>query len=216
MDAAATATAAEGSSASTTPKWPRARELSARLRGYAPVACPGLWLIINLLCLAASLYVLAHILTTGVLDNARRTVALATASYLIWSYLTTLVWIAEIGLSVHYKLTPVGKQEGERTTWRELPWAERIELVLAVIFTFNSLHLLLEWKLEGEDLDEDLLDVVLNILGYSYTTWQILSETGWLMQIQLRFCPCLVRPETEADGYGSMSDDCTNTDKEVV
>jgi hypothetical protein len=139
------------------------------LQDWAPEKAPVTWTALNVACLVSSILLLCDIIFAQA-DISERSFALH--SYLVWNFSTTVVWCAEIGLSFLNPGPPTLEQ--------------KVELGLAVVFTIDSLRLLIKWKIKHQDIEEALWDVLLNMVSYGYllirmTTrnWQNrMSRTG--------------------------------------
>ena len=91
----------------------------------------------------------------------------AIAYYLIWNFGTTILWIIEVTFRAYYSWRTI-------SLYKAKPVLANIALVvewtLAVFFTYDSIRLLIEWKIKKQDVEEDLFEVFLNIFGFAYIT----------------------------------------------
>ena len=158
--------------------------LLKRLASYAPATHPVVWCITNSVCAFASALALADLLiaTDDFLERP-----FATALYLIWNFATTGVWLVEIGLTVVWHIWTALNEDGNRTMasdagfWSlvtRIPWIPRIELLLAVYFLLDSMRLLWKWQLQGQDVEAELVEVVINFLAYLYMCWETYSRAA--------------------------------------
>ena len=142
-------------------------DVRQRIIACAPERYPFGWLMVNLVCLVATSVTLGDMLiATDDLSERPRAAAL----YLVWNFGTTIIWLVEVGLSI--ALLQSREQE------RRVSWEKPVELILAIYFTFDSLHLLWKWKVQKQDIEEELFDVSVNLLGFlfisydTYTTYR--------------------------------------------
>ena len=131
-----------------------------RLAAASPKRSPWGWLGVNGFCLAATLVTFVDIWIATEDLSERPTAA---ALYLAWNFGTTLVWCSEVGLSIANHIV------GE--TNASLEWATKIEFLLAIYLTLDSLHLLWKWKIKKQKLEEELIDVCINLLSFSYASY---------------------------------------------
>ena len=113
---------------------------------------------INIACFLASSILLVYLLVAQEVDFAER--PFAKGSYLAWNFATTAVWMLEVGLRLY------GTYREEATTREKHLWVW-LEAVLAVVFLYDSIRLIDQWRLEDQDLEEDMLDVVMNVSARS-------------------------------------------------
>ncbi len=135
------------------------------LSAYAPPQAPILWTWINLICLVWSTLLLIEILfTLSPLDRLE-----GTRCYLVYNLGTTLVWIAEVGLTLFYLQGHTQIQHILRLNLHTKEDYEAfVELVLAIIFLGESVKIFWVWSKVDEDVDAHLFDAILNIFGYCY------------------------------------------------
>ena len=135
-------------------------ELKQRLIACAPERYPLGWLGVNVTCLLATTVVLVDVLIATD-DLAERPTA--AALYLVWNFGTTLVWLAEVGLSVALLQS--------RETERIMTWEKPVELLLAIYLSCDSLHLLWKSKVKRQDIEEELFDVSVNLLSFVFISY---------------------------------------------
>lgn len=126
---------------------------------WAPVQRPTAWLGVNILCALASFIVLAHSLAALDLSAYHPS---AEALYFVYSAVTTVLWCLEIGLTVWER----------RWTEQPLTAITYAELLLAVVFGYDSIALALAWRLNQGDLEVNAWDAGLNALAYLYAAWE--------------------------------------------
>lgn len=122
---------------------------------FAPQVRPHLWLKVNGFVFLYSLVIL-FINTFGTDDS--RGVEISEASYLYYTWITTLIWAAFVGLELSYE------------HWQTHSWERRIEFFIAVVFAGISLHELLEWRLKDQNVVEMEFDLFMNTVAYFYQT----------------------------------------------
>ena len=115
-----------------------------------PETNPLAWTVINCLVFLWSTVVLVLITTTSEGVIQRR---YGEQMYISWNFGTTTIWCLEIGLMVWF--------HGQASTWEQ-----RIELLLAVYFLFDSVHLFVKWRNPKEDLEEEFFDVLINDIAF--------------------------------------------------
>ena len=158
-------TAAESSSSSEQHSYP------GNQPGSAVVV---VWTVINAILCVWSLLLLYQILWTSQSPTDR---LYGERLYLIWNFGTTLVWCLEVGWTMRIKSQDNNddnrnrRQDGRAasaaatTTWSWCPSLDCIQLLIAIYFLLDSLHLLIKWKVKG-DIDEELFDVIISSVAY--------------------------------------------------
>ena len=122
---------------------------------FAPQVRPHLWLKVNgFVCLYSLALLIIDLLFT---DGSKGKKYLA-ASYLYYSWITTLIWATSVGLELGYE------------HWEAKTWEHRIEFLIAILFTASSLDELMEWKLRDQNIAFMSLDIIANTLSYAYET----------------------------------------------
>mmetsp|Transcript_25978 Transcript_25978/g.36617 ORF Transcript_25978/g.36617 Transcript_25978/m.36617 type:complete len:175 (+) Transcript_25978:35-559(+) len=134
-----------------------AERRNATLAGFVPEKNPPFWIVVNGLCLLFSVVLLVLIL---IAEEESRGKKFAKRCYLLYDFVTTLVWCVEVGLIVWY--------HGNASSWER-----RIELLLASYFVPESSYALYRSKVKKQDLNTIFLTVVLSLLAYLY----VLVET---------------------------------------
>lgn len=159
---------------------------TSSLSACAPPRQPFVWLVVNLLCAAASSAVL---LDTVLAELHSSWVPLASGVYFVWSLATTLIWCIEIGSTIAER----------QSNCLSLTWAIKIELCLAIVFLFDSLNDITAWHIAKGDLNSNLFDATLSGAGYFYAFWECRQ---WHIQQTL----ALVGLDLEAaqGGYGAL------------
>jgi len=115
------------------------------------------WTILNLTVVLFSI-ALSFDIIRAVDDRSERSGAMA--EYLIYNFGTSALWVVEIALNTYEK-------------WKNSDLsAERnsimVEGFASIYFVYDSIDLMIKWKLNKEDLSEPLFEVVVNIISYSY------------------------------------------------
>lgn len=59
-----------------------------------------------------------------------------------------------------------------------------VEWTFAVVFTIDSLKLLVKWRLRKQDIEADLIEVLLNIAAFTYIT--VVTIQGWYKKDKAR------------------------------
>jgi hypothetical protein len=138
------------------------RKVLVSLERWVPSRHPSLWVVINSLCLASSIAVLAQVLLATD-DEVERPEA--AAWYFVWYFGTCVIWCIEAGLESWWSHSAhvVGG-----TVWaRESP-SSAIELVIAVYFSIDSVLLLYRWEIMKQDVYAELFDVIISCAAYTY------------------------------------------------
>jgi hypothetical protein len=136
-----------------------------------PVIPSLVWISLNALALAASLF-LAFQLTFALDDWQAR--PHAAGWYLVWNVGTTLLWAIEVSVRVYEFWSRNTKR------WHSMTTVDSIELVVewtfALLFAMDSIHLLIQWKVKKQDIEEDLIQVVLSVIAFGYITIATLQD----------------------------------------
>ena len=83
-----------------------------------------------------------------------------TRLYLIWSFFTTIIWCLEVTLTI------VARADDEN--W-QISWPIKMELLLAVYFTFDSILEFRNWQsADGASVDAEILDAAIGTIAYLY------------------------------------------------
>jgi hypothetical protein len=126
---------------------------------FAPRNAPFSWLVINTVLFIWSLLLVIEVTMDSTLKPLERT-----HLYLVWNFGTTFCWCAELVLTVL-----ANAQEANRTNGATGDsWATILELVLAIYFTSDSIHLFRKWRKADQDIIVELLDATLTTLAYFY------------------------------------------------
>ena len=133
------------------------------LLSLAPEVNPVGWLTVNLICLGAGLVALVDNLEATEDLSERPT---ATALYLVFNFGTTIVWLAEVGLSLYLLQS---REEARLAT----SGSKIIELPVATYMTANSLDLLWQWKIQKKHIEEQLFDIIISVLSYIYLSYEV-------------------------------------------
>lgn len=150
---------------------------------YVPEKNPSLWLGLNLSVLAFSLYIFVDLFVAT--DDTS-----VGGFYLVYNFVTTAVWCAEIGLTVAHKRGNPAREE----------W---VELALAVIFVADSLlALFFQRSFSERDRGMALFDAGLNSLGYSYLAFRNFRTSAGGEGNEDPFAASLVTEEEEEAAVG--------------
>ena len=129
---------------------------------FAPSNAPRFWNAVN-----AFVFLWSFLLSIE-LSSSHKISALERLEdvryYLVWNFGTTLIWASEVALNC----LAGSSQQRSRSSWAKENVQLLIELVLALYFTGDSIYMFRKWKQQGEDLDGQLVDTVLNSLAYLY------------------------------------------------
>jgi hypothetical protein len=155
-----------------------------QLQEWVPSQRPKIWLFINTSLVLYSLIVCVELVVA--LKNVQE-IPVATAFYIIYNLITTLMWCLEAGLETlwGYKEASIIAQdedeEGQSSSssssspswWYNLVNSNyllsKIELSMAIFFLIDSGILVLEWHIYGRDeVRQSMYDVVLNLIFYIY------------------------------------------------
>ncbi|KAG7373165.1 hypothetical protein IV203_033889 [Nitzschia inconspicua] len=175
------------------------------------------WLVVNITCLAFSLHLAAFDLWSSripeedingqgdVDDDAALNVVSAsgraTVEYLVWSLVTTVVWIVEVALRTAFPSVHINKtdnfqtdaktadllydesrtqQHHEQSQPQEANQQRRrtailvMELMLAIFFLVESIFDCLHWKarVKEDDVLGEEVSIWINSLGYMYMSYE--------------------------------------------
>jgi hypothetical protein len=119
-----------------------------------------IWTIVNLTVLLFSVVLFVDILYAVDHGNER---PVAVAEFLIYNFVTSLLWILEVALKT-YENSKDKFHLSAATGWMIAEW------VVSLYFVCDSVHLVIQWKLNKSDLSEDLSAAVIGIISYSYLT----------------------------------------------
>jgi hypothetical protein len=137
------------------------------LKKWVPSLRPTRWFVINECLLLYSLIEIAVIVMTIKDLGARPYVE---GNYIIWSFLTTVVWCFESGLESWWSIHNILVHRRESFFSDAFVWMNVIESSAAIYFLFDTATLLFEWKVKEQDIEASLFDVVLNSVFYLYAT----------------------------------------------
>lgn len=143
---------------------------------WVPSLAPKRWFIINLTLVLYSILQLIAIILSIHFTGERPD---ATATYLIWSFSTTVVWCVEAGLESWWAYMTasidailISPTSSPKLCWETFKSADYVtnvlELLLAVYYLIDSFWLLWLWKIKGDDIYSSLYDVLLNSVFYIY------------------------------------------------
>lgn len=119
------------------------------------------WTIVNLVVLLLSIVLFVDILN-AVDDRNERPIAVA--EYLIYNFGTNALWILEVALNTYENW------RGNSHLSADKGYRMIAEWVVSIYYVYESISLLIEWKLNKSDLSEDLSVAVIGIISYSYLT----------------------------------------------
>jgi hypothetical protein len=145
---------------------------------------PFPWIVINALCCAWSVWLIYALHDT---DTPRERI-LGTHLYLIWNFVTTIMWCVEVGLIVSYSSPS---------------WVRKVELVLAFYFMIEALQVAKDWKEPDNQIWLEYFDLSLNSLAY-------LFELYMSMKHLYRQCTAL-SVEPESDDFVAMEEQANTT-----
>lgn len=169
------------------------RPIQIRIQEYAPELKPFEWLLINAVL---TLWCLGLVIAANVVDD--RDNVQAQTMYIIWNLITTIFWILECGLNCMVLMTwqtqqvcekplPRTKAEARQAAYTCSIWIERVMLILAVYFLWDSYQMMQDWNVAG--LSEDTVNgeyvvVIVSFVAYAgvtywyYTKWQQQISSG--------------------------------------
>ena len=120
----------------------------------SPLRAPKTWMWINAVCLAWSILLFIEIIfTLGPLDRLE-----GTRAYITYNFVTTLVWVVEVGLTVLDDM----KQQSILSRW------DLFELAVGLYFLIDSMRLFLDWYKADVDVGGESLDTLINFAAYVY------------------------------------------------
>ena len=122
------------------------------VNGFAPQVRPRFWVVAETACCAYSVFLL--LLNVFGTDDSKGK-QFAKESYLVYSLITCSIWFFCVGLAAAYNFD-FGS------------WEQRIELMLAVVFTGNAVAELVEWRWKDQNIGFMNADILLNIVAYLY------------------------------------------------
>jgi len=161
---------------------------------FVPEINPSVWLCINVVCAVASLVALAGLVVLLVTKDDLSNWPTASAFYLAWDFGTTLVWCAEVGLTVAYALL-LEEGDGDKADEEEQGSTEQastesaenglstenwVELVIAVIMLADSAETIYGGTTPTGNLGLKVAAALLNLLVFGYASlqsWQSLKAT---------------------------------------
>lgn len=123
--------------------------------------CCNHWAVVNAFCLVASVVLLSLIVFCA---DDRPGKMLAKQSYLFYNLLTTVVWCWEVSLN----LQRIHRQQQRQQSTALLRWTTYLELLFAVYFCGDSIKVLVDWKYKKQSMTLIVIDLVVNMIGYSY------------------------------------------------
>lgn len=119
----------------------------------SPLRARKTWMWINAVCLAWSILLFIEIIfTLGPLDRLE-----GTRAYITYNFVTTLVWVVEVGLTVLDDMKQL-----------ILSRRDLFELAVAVFFLIDSMRLFLDWYKADVDVGGKSLDILINFAAYVY------------------------------------------------
>ena len=119
----------------------------------SPLRAPKTWMWINAVCLAWSILLFIEIIfTLGPLDRLE-----GTRAYITYNFVTTLVWVVEVGLTVLDDMKQL-----------ILSRRDLFELAVALFFLIDSMRLFLDWYKADVDVGGKSLDILINFAAYVY------------------------------------------------
>jgi hypothetical protein len=145
------------------------QQQETRQHPIAELCHPLVWTLLNAVALAASLF-LAWQLILALDDFDERPGA--ASFYLFWNFGTTFLWVVEVSFRVHDWRS---KPHHLPTTLHKL--ALVMEWSFAILFTIDSLKLLIKWKVRKQDIEANLVEVLLNTVAFAYITVITLQES---------------------------------------
>ena len=126
---------------------------------------PLAWTIVNLTVVLLSIFLFFDI--DHATDNRAERPG-AVAEYLLYNFGTSVGWVLEV--------TPKAYESWRSNKFGSLSngdcWIVIAESLASLYFVGDSIRLLIQWKLHKEDLDQPLTDTILNIVSYSYLTFE--------------------------------------------
>jgi len=146
----------------------------AFFESLVPGICPKPWIILNTVCLLSSTFIFYDILyTEGPLERRY-----GTQLYISWNFGTTIVWVLQTALTYWYfnydhSNTPdiTNENEDDKAT---TSWINRIQLVAAVYFLMDSLHMLYRWRKTNKHVEAEEWDVGISTVAYLFELMVVL------------------------------------------
>ena len=131
------------------------------------------WLSANSLCLVLSLLDIVLI----ALGPDRPGDYFARQFYLVYNFLTSMIWCLDIGCGVFGNVREDLNREdsSEKESMRRKTTAYG-ELIVAVYFLLDSLVVVIKWKMPKHDhTDGMLIDCIINAFAYAFATYTLAS-----------------------------------------
>lgn len=138
----------------------------------AEMRSPYFWLSANSVCLLFSLLDIVLI----ALGPDRPGDHFARQFYLIYNFLTSIIWCLDIGCgvfgNVREDLDRDGKSSEKESKRRKI--MAYGELLVAVYFLLDSLIVVIKWKMPKHDHTEGMLvDCIINAIAYAFATYTL-------------------------------------------
>lgn len=143
-----------------------------------PSLQPRLWIFIHTSLAIYTLLLALYIIEAIDIEGERPEAA---ALYKLWNFGTTIIWCMKAGLESWWSymsisiegLVTVPAASTTFTWFDKLRNSDRLftnvlEVTLAIYVLIDSVILLWEWEIKGDDLQMSLFNVSLNLAGFTY------------------------------------------------
>ena len=151
--------------------------IMTNIASYSPRKARKLWIWINTICLVWSLLLFVDIFCTlGPLKRLGHT-----QDYLVWSFVTTIVWVLEAGLNIFEM-----QESQDRNLFDFLYFQTAkdvgvfVEFLAAVYFLVVSANLFIVWHKAESDVGGQTLDTTISSLAYAYELFMVLQYPAGL------------------------------------
>uniref|UniRef100_A0A7S3L231 Uncharacterized protein n=1 Tax=Amphora coffeiformis TaxID=265554 RepID=A0A7S3L231_9STRA len=132
------------------------RDCSSWTVRIAPIRKPMRWFVVNVFWAVIST---AIFIDTVVSYRHERARVVAEELYLVYNGISTAIWCLEVGLTV---------LERRVVRQRPLTYTDRLEVVLAIFFLWDSIQGLMAWQVHQEDVMGNIWATLISIVAYIY------------------------------------------------
>lgn len=133
-----------------------------------PSENPLLWILINL---GVAVYSLLLLEMDYFAEASSGFQVLAEGHYIVYNFLTTALWVTQVGLVIVY--------DG----WDASSIEMKVMVVLGFLFLLDSTNTLLRWNIADESVRWDSVWTVVNLAAYAWETYELVG----LLQARVEF-----------------------------
>ena len=139
----------------------------------AEMRSPYFWLSANSLCLLLSLLDIVLI----ALGPDRPGDHFARQFYLVYNFLTSMIWCLDIGCGVFGNVREdLNREDSSEKESKRRKITAYGELIVAVYFLLDSLVVVIKWNMPKHDhTDGMLIDCIINAFAYAFATYTLAS-----------------------------------------